>query len=348
MSSQQQKTNINAKLKSGDVPKIDSMADVMSVIGKEALQLDVSFAMFTFFRVWISVLVTAYLTSIAPWYLLPLAWFVQGTAMTGLFVVGHDCAHQSFSHSPLFNEIIGSICMSPLLFPYGGWEHTHNHHHAYANNLDKDFLWKPLTVEEVNKMGPLKRKFIYYFYGPLFFQSSIIHHAFHFLLPITAGKMSVKLKSLRSIILCFVCLYCLYQFGPEYLGGSVAKIYWVPFLVFQFWLSTFTYFHHRHKDAAGWRKDEQWDKVHGGLFATVHVDFPSWIEWLTLDINWHLPHHASALIPWYNLRPATYKLLKKYGDILQTEVFGWKLWSETTTECHMFSDDGFARFPKFD
>jgi len=317
----------------------------MTVMGNDALSLNVPFAIFTFFRVWLCVFISAYLTSISPWYLLPFAWFLQGTAMTGLFVIGHDCAHQSFSHSSVFNEVIGTICMSPLLFPYGGWEHTHNHHHTHANNFDKDFLWRPLTVEELKSVSPMKRKFLYYFYGPLFFQSSIVHHAYHFLLPVSAKKLDVKLKALRSIIFCIISAYLLYNYGAYYFGGSLAKIYLVPFLVFQFWLSTFTYFHHRHKEAAGWRKDDNWDKVYGGLFATVHVDFPAWIEFLTLDINWHLPHHASSLIPWYNLRPATYKLLKKYGDILQTEVFSWKLWTETTTECHMFSENGFTRFP---
>jgi len=343
--SSQQKVSINARIKTGDVPKIDSMADVMTVMGREALQLDVPYALFTALRVWLCVLVAIYLTSISPWYLIPFAWILQGTAMTGLFVIGHDCAHQSFSHSPLLNEIVGTICMSPLLFPYGAWEHTHNHHHTYANNLDKDFLWKPLTDESVKKMSPTMRTILYYFYGPLFFQSSLIHHAFHFVIPFTVSRMDVKIKTMRSIVFCLLAAYLLYNYGAQYLGGSLAVVYLVPFLVFQFWLSTFTYFHHRHKDAAGWRKDANWDKVYGGLFATVHVDFPSWVEWLTLDINWHLPHHASALIPWYNLRPASYKLLKKYGDILQTEVFSWKLWCETTTECHMYSEDGFAKFP---
>jgi len=230
--------------------------------------------------------------------------------MTGLFVVGHDCAHQSFSHSRSLNEIVGTICMTPLLFPYNAWEHTHNHHHTYANNLDKDFLWKPLTNEEVSKMSFLKKIFLYYFYGPLFFQSSLIHQAFHFTLPITVKKIDVKLKTIRSIFFCLIFGYLLKKHGEYYLGGSLFVQYFVPFFVFQFWLSTFTYFHHRHKDAAGWKKDENWDKVYGGLYATVHVDFPAWIEFLTLDINWHLPHHASVMVPWYNLRPATYNLLK--------------------------------------
>jgi omega-6 fatty acid desaturase (delta-12 desaturase) len=341
--------SINSRLKTGNVPKIDSMADVINAMGVEALKIDLPFAIFTFFRVWVTVVVTTYLTTIAPWYLLPFAWILQGTAATGLFVVGHDCAHQSFSHSRVLNEVIGTICMSPLLFPYGAWEHTHNHHHTHANNLDKDFLWKPLTEAELKKMSPLKRNFLYYFYGPLFFQSSLIHHAFHFLIPFTVKKMDVKIKAFRSIIFCVACFYWLYYYGAAAFGAPLLISYVPAFLVFQFWLSTFTYFHHRHKDAAGWKQEANWDKVYGGLYATVHVDFPAWIEFLTLDINWHLPHHASSLVPWYNLRPATYNLLKRYGDVLQTDVFTWKLWRETTTQCHMFSDDGFKQFPnKFD
>ncbi|NJR39192.1 MAG: fatty acid desaturase, partial [Leptolyngbyaceae cyanobacterium CSU_1_4] len=35
--------------------------------------------------------------AIAPWYLLPLLWIFTGTALTGFFVIGHDCGHRSFS-----------------------------------------------------------------------------------------------------------------------------------------------------------------------------------------------------------------------------------------------------------
>ena len=45
----------------------------------------------------------------APWYLLPLAWVFTGTAMTGCFVIGHDCAHRSFSKSRKVNDIVGHL-----------------------------------------------------------------------------------------------------------------------------------------------------------------------------------------------------------------------------------------------
>jgi len=319
---------------------IKSMADVLTAMGEEALILDLPFALFTTVRVWVTVIVATYLTSISPWYLLPFAWFLQGTAMTGLFVNGHDCAHQSFSHSRVLNEIVGTLCMSPLLFPYNSWELTHNHHHKHANNLDKDFLWKPLEKKEVEKMSELKKAILYYFYGPLFFQSSLVHHAYHYLLPFTSRLMEDKIKCLRSVVCCLVTGYFLINYLSTI--GNIWSLYVIPFLVFQFWLSTFTYFHHRHKEAAGWKKGEDWNPVFGGLFATIHVDFPAWIEFLTLDINWHLPHHASSLVPWYNLRPATYNLMKAFGNRLQSDVFSWKLWRETTTQCHMHAENGFG------
>lgn len=42
----------------------------------------------------VSFALAEYLIAIAPWPLLPLAWAFAGTAFTGWFVVGHDCAHR--------------------------------------------------------------------------------------------------------------------------------------------------------------------------------------------------------------------------------------------------------------
>ena len=316
----------------GYAPDPETLRDVMKVLPKDALEQRVGFAFFTTFRVWAFTLLGLYLTSIAPWYLLPLTWVFFGTAATGLFVVAHDCAHQSFSKSRTLNEVVGTICMMPLMFPYCGWELTHNHHHQFANHLDKDHLWRPLKKEQLEKMSTFSKYVAYYMYGPLFFESSILHHAYHFLLPIVARR--AKAKTGRSVV--FALLGCaMTPYGISYLG-PLWKLYWAPFLVFQFWLSTFTLFHHRNPRGAGWKEDKDWNKVYGSLFATVHVAFPSWIEYLTLDINWHLPHHASALIPWYNLRKCTHALMMAYGDRLCTDEFSWELWKEVTRECHMY------------
>jgi len=313
----------------------DDLVDVMKVLPKDALHVDIWFALFTVVRVWAFVSLSAYFVYLAPWYLLPLAWLFMGTCATGLFVLGHECAHQSFTHNRWFNEVVGTLCMMPLIFPYNGWEMTHNHHHATANNLGKDHLWRPLRREDVEKMSSFKRSFLYYIHGPLFFESSIFHQAYHFVLPFVVTKR--RMEVFRSIMFALVGGYLTYEVASYF--GSVIVLYVVPFLVFQFWLSTFTYFHHRHPRGVGWKEDDEWTRLYGSLFATVHVDYPAWVEYLTLDINWHIPHHVSAKIPWYNLRKCTYALFIAYGDRLQRDQFGWKLWKETTTLCHVYDKE---------
>ncbi|MGV0107189.1 hypothetical protein NSTCB13_06048 [Nostoc sp. DSM 114160] len=55
-------------------------------------------------QVILSVLAVAlgyYSLAIAPWFLLPLAWIFTGTALTGFFVIGHDCGHRVFCQTSL-------------------------------------------------------------------------------------------------------------------------------------------------------------------------------------------------------------------------------------------------------
>jgi len=229
--------------------------------------------------------------------------------------------------------------MSTCFFPYNAWEITHNNHHSHANNLERDHLWRPVKKEEFEKMGAVERYVRYYLFGPLFFESSIIHQLMHFMLPFTNAKAraAVPRSIFFSIVIGGLTVYTLSFYG------SLWSLYVVPFLVFQFWLSTFTYFHHRNPRGAGWKTSDDWTRVYGSLYATVHVSFPAWVEWLTLDINWHLPHHVSPLIPWYNLRRCTSALFKAYGDRLHEDEFSWELWKETTTSCHLYDKDkGYA------
>lgn len=39
------------------------------------------------------------------------------------------------------------------------------------------------------------------------------------------------------------------------------------------------------------------------------------VEFLTHDISWHVPHHVSSKIPWYNLRAATESLRTNWGQV---------------------------------
>lgn len=78
------------------------------------------------------------LIAVTPWYLLPVSWFIAGTAWTGMFVIGHDCAHRVFSKNKLVEDLVGTIMFAPLVYPYEPWRIKHNVHHAFTNKLVDD------------------------------------------------------------------------------------------------------------------------------------------------------------------------------------------------------------------
>lgn len=75
----------------------------------------------------------------------PIYWFMQGSVMTGVWVLAHECGHQSFSESEFANNLVGTICHSLLLVPYHSWRITHGRHHNNTGSCENDEVFAPAT-----------------------------------------------------------------------------------------------------------------------------------------------------------------------------------------------------------
>jgi omega-6 fatty acid desaturase (delta-12 desaturase) len=73
---------------------------------------------------------------------------IQGFFATGLWVLSHECGHQSFSTSKILNDTTGWICHSALLVPYFSWKISHGKHHKATGNMERDMVFVPKTREE--------------------------------------------------------------------------------------------------------------------------------------------------------------------------------------------------------
>ncbi|KAI7003051.1 hypothetical protein KC366_g19159, partial [Hortaea werneckii] len=69
--------------------------------------------------------------------------FLQGLFGTGLWVLAHECGHQSFSPSKTLNDTVGWFAHSALLVPYFSWKISHGKHHKATGNMERDMVFLP-------------------------------------------------------------------------------------------------------------------------------------------------------------------------------------------------------------
>lgn len=293
-------------------------------------------------KAWSSVLISMTAASLgyiaiaySPWFLLPLAWIFTGTALTGFFVIAHDCGHRSFAKQLWINDWLGHIMLLPLIYPFHSWRLLHNRHHAHTNKLMVDNAWHPWLVEDYVNASWLVRGGYYLIRGRLWWISSIIHWAgLHFDPSQVSEREQPKVKLSVTVVAIFAVVFFPTLLITTGVWG-VLKFWLMPWLVFHFWLSTFTLIHHTDAEVQ-FRPTGAWNEVESQLGGTIHCDYPRWIEVLCHDINVHIPHHICVAIPSYNLRLAHASLNGNWGEHLQKRRFSLSLMKEIVGHCHLY------------
>jgi acyl-lipid omega-6 desaturase (Delta-12 desaturase) len=273
--------------------------------------------------------------ALSPWFLLPLTWFLTGTALTGFFVVGHDCGHRSFSNRRWVNNWLGHIMMLPLIYPFHSWRLLHDIHHRNTNNLDIDNAWTPWRKEEFAEANPVLKVVYRGMRGWFWWLASVAHWAvLHFDLRNFEPRDRAKVKRSIAAVVIFAAVFfpTLFWFAGPW---GVVKYWLMPWLGYHFWMSTFTLVHHTVPEIQ-FRPGETWNEVESQLGGTLHCDYPHWVEVLCHDINVHVPHHVSVGIPSYNLRPAYAALKEQWGPLIKETRFSWDLMVTITGRCHIY------------
>jgi omega-3 fatty acid desaturase (delta-15 desaturase) len=272
----------------------------------------------------ISIVTTlAYLAhNYATWWSWPLYWAAQGTMMWAIFVLGHDCGHGSFSDSRQVNDFVGHALHSFILVPYHGWRLSHKKHHGNHGHVDNDESWHPLTKSQYDSLQWQGRL------GRLTFPWSLLSFPFYLIYG-SPGRVHshyhphsdlfskhqrgmVVTSDLYLIAMYSTLLYCMYCFG----GGTVARLYWAPWLVFVVWLDLVTYLHHHglptdSTEKMPWYRGAEWSYLRGGL-TTLDHDYGLFNK-IHHDIGTHVVHHLFPQIPHYNLKEATAALIPVLG-----------------------------------
>ena len=311
------------------------LKDILKTVPREYFQQDRR-------KAWSRVLLSVCMVSLgyvgialAPWFILPFLWIFTGTALTGFFVIAHDCGHRSFAKRRWVNDLVGHLFMLPLIYPFHSWRILHNHHHNHTNKLEEDNAWHPFTYEFYSSLGRLAQWGYRSLRGRLWWMASIVHWvAMHFDLSRFSGKDRERVKLSVSVVAIFAAIAFPVLIATTGIWGLV-KFWLLPWLVYHFWMSTFTLVHHTAPDIP-FSPPEEWHEATAQLSGTVHCDYPRWIELLCHDINVHIPHHISTAIPSYNLRLAHRSLQQNWETKLRERQFSWSLMKQITDGCHLY------------
>ena len=240
------------------------------------------------------------------WLTLALALPASGLVVR-IFMLQHDCGHNSLFRTRRANSIVGSLCSLITLTPFAYWRRLHARHHGSWNDLDgrgipADFFSDCVTVQEYGAMSR-GQKFLY----------RVTHHPalVHFVLPPIVFILVYRLpfdtpasarKERISVFLLDVALSCLIAGLILIFGVKTVAIVHLPALILAaiigIWLFTVQ---HRFEEAQWARKDD-WNFAKASLRGTSYLSLPPILQWFSGNIGLHHVHHLRPGIPNYRLQ----------------------------------------------
>lgn len=264
-----------------------------------------------------------------------------------LFIVGHDCCHDSFTTKRDLNTLVGVICFMPSLHNFKLWELGHNKtHHAHSNLRGKDYVYTPLSIEEYEVLNPL-RKQVYKIYR------SIIGHLFYYLIEIWWKKMIIPHKGIPQIqkikshlkysiyLLVYILIIGAYIY---FIADFFHKSFWIeilfavilPFLIFNLLMGFVIYQHHTNLNTRWFKDEEEWQYWESQIENSPHIIFPKPLNFVLHNIMEHTAHHINMDIPFYNLQDAQRKLESEFGDKIKTVNWNLKYYWLSIRKCKLY------------
>jgi omega-6 fatty acid desaturase (delta-12 desaturase) len=252
-----------------------------------------------------------------------------------LFVLLHDCGHNSLFRSPVLNKVFGFILGIFCGMPQYVWSSHHAYHHATNGNWNKyRGALSILSTEEFAQLSPRQQKTYRYsrnilnapFAGLLYFifnpRYTWALGSLQFLVYVLKTKALHRERPLKEIAGEFKTRY--WKTSTEYwhmFGNNVALLSLWGVAIAYFGAATFFTVYlislslagagglilftvqHNFEDAYA-SDDAHWNYYQAALEGTSYLVLPKFLNWFTADIAYHHIHHLSAQIPNYNLARA--------------------------------------------
>lgn len=246
-------------------------------------------------------------------------WAVAGFIPAGgllvrLFIIQHDCGHQSMFSNRRVNDWVGRFIGILTLTPYDHWKRGHALHHAGSGNLDRRGMGDDIitmTVAEYNaasKWGQFKYRFyrhpvVMFGIGPAY--------VFFLVNRLPFGAMKNGVKPWASALLTNLGVALVYGLLIWGVGWKVFVMIQIPTVVIAASIGVWMFYVQHQFDETHWSRTGEWDRENAALQGSSYYDLPKWLMWVTGNIGVHHVHHLSSRIPFYQLP----RILKAHPEL---------------------------------
>ena len=261
-----------------------------------------------------------------------------------LFIIQHDCGHNSFFSSRKWNNYVGRLISVLTWTPYDFWRRTHNLHHASSGNLDNRGFGaiETITIKEYRALPPnlqfwyrlYRNPYIMLLLGTPFF--IIIGQRFASVkpFPFCKVKQAITVNQVwKSVFGLNTALILFYGGLGLTLGFDFVLLTYLPVVIGTAWIGGWLFFIQHQFEEAHWDYQEQWDYQEAAVMGSSYYDLHPILQWFTGNIGLHHIHHLNSKVPNYKLQECidANEELKKINRITLWESFKYAnlaLWDE--------------------
>jgi acyl-lipid omega-6 desaturase (Delta-12 desaturase) len=237
-----------------------------------------------------------------------LYWLGQvllGLSMFRMFVIVHECGHNTLFRERTANTAVGSLASIFCLLPYVPWRNIHFQHHKWVGVVDKDPTQAHLL--DLRRMSALETtlfRIVWKLWIPIPFMQFVVR--IFWLYPwheFKVGRHDNARKGAWSVAICLVPhVLAIATLGPgQYLAsfGPAIVLFYVMYEIVNLpqHSGLFPFTSSLHPGPIPVHEQDE-------LTRTTYL--PRWLAVpLVYNFNFHIEHHLFPSVPWYSLPKVT-------------------------------------------
>jgi omega-6 fatty acid desaturase (delta-12 desaturase) len=258
---------------------------------------------------------------------------VSAGLLVRVFIVFHDCCHNSFYKNSKVNRVLGFFTGVMAFTPYKHWKWEHSIHHATAGDLDRrgvGDIWT-LTIEEYLKLPKMHRLGYRIVRNPFFL--CLFAPSWLFMIRERLPSKNASPQTKRAVWATNFALIGMFVIGCSIFGWAYIPLQ-VSVMAVAASLGVWMFYIQHQFEGVYWERHEHWEYTSAALEGSSFYKLPKILQWFTGNIGFHHVHHLSSKIPNYYLErchkshPA-FQEVKPLTVANSMKSFGYRLWDES-------------------